>query len=76
MVYRGTVRGGLVVLEAGVHLPDGLDVNVEPVPVAPTQKDVLSLASAIRNGVPLFHQRGSGSASDLDIVNRLRDEAL
>jgi uncharacterized protein (DUF433 family) len=31
MVYRGKVRGGVVVLAAGTELPEGLDVIVEPV---------------------------------------------
>ena len=31
MGYRGTVKGNIVVLEEGVLLPDGLQVNIVPV---------------------------------------------
>ena len=31
MIYRGTVRNGVVVLPPGVHLADGQDVTVQPV---------------------------------------------
>ena len=31
MIYRGTVRNGVVVLPSDVHLPDGQDVTVQPV---------------------------------------------
>ena len=34
MVYRGYVKGGVVVLDPKVELPDGLEVRVEPVPPA------------------------------------------
>ncbi len=36
MIYRGTVRNGVVVLPPDVHLPDGQDVTVQP--VGDTQK--------------------------------------
>ena len=32
MIYRGKVRGGAVVLQPGIQLPEELDVTVEPVP--------------------------------------------
>jgi len=32
MEYRGRVKGGVVVLEAGASLPEGLEVRVAPVP--------------------------------------------
>ena len=31
MIYRGTVRNGVVVLPPDVHLPDGQNVTVQPV---------------------------------------------
>lgn len=31
MTFRGRVSNGVVVLEEGAHLPDGLEVRVEPV---------------------------------------------
>jgi hypothetical protein len=30
MIYRGTVKGNVVLLEAGAQLPDGTSVCVEP----------------------------------------------
>ncbi len=30
MTYRGEVRGGAIVLEGGVHLPEGTPVLVQP----------------------------------------------
>ena len=32
MVYRGYVKGGVVVLDPKVDLPEGVEVRVEPVP--------------------------------------------
>ena len=32
MTYRGRVENGVVVLEPGAHLREGMDVRVEPVP--------------------------------------------
>jgi hypothetical protein len=31
MVYRGRVKGGVVVLETGASLPEGIEVRIEPV---------------------------------------------
>lgn len=31
MRYRGKIKGGVVVLEGGVSLPEGADVSVEPI---------------------------------------------
>lgn len=31
MTYRGEVKGGVIILEPGVQLPDGTVVSVEPV---------------------------------------------
>jgi hypothetical protein len=40
MVYRGTVTRGVVVLQDGVHLPEGTTVSVEPIEEAlPAGKD-------------------------------------
>ena len=35
MVYRGYVKGGVVVLDPKVELPEGIEVKVEPVPTSP-----------------------------------------
>ena len=32
MVYRGVVQNGVVVLGEGVRLPEGTEVQIEPVP--------------------------------------------
>ena len=34
MVYRGKVKNGVIVLNAEATLPEGTEVNVEPVPGA------------------------------------------
>ena len=30
MIYRGVVKNGVVVIEEGVKLPDGMEVRIEP----------------------------------------------
>jgi hypothetical protein len=35
MVYRGYVKGGVVVFDPKVELPEGIEVRVEPVPLPP-----------------------------------------
>ncbi|MGO8690699.1 MAG: hypothetical protein ACLQLG_13840 [Thermoguttaceae bacterium] len=35
MVYRGYVKGGVVVLDPKVELPEGIEVKIEPVPPSP-----------------------------------------
>ena len=35
MVYRGHVRGGVVVLAPEIQLPEGIEVSVEPILPAP-----------------------------------------
>jgi len=37
MIYRGTVKRGVVELEDGAVIPDGTKVNVEPLPVEEDQ---------------------------------------
>lgn len=37
MIFRGTVKRGVVELEDGVTLPDGTPVNVEPLVQLPDQ---------------------------------------
>ena len=31
MVYRGHVKGGVVVFDPGIQLPEGVEVKVEPI---------------------------------------------
>ena len=38
MVYRGYVKGGVVVLDPKVELPEGIEVKVEPVPTSPGRR--------------------------------------
>jgi hypothetical protein len=75
MVYRGTVHGGLVILERGAALPDGMDVIVEPLCTAVPDTVPTAWVPSLRNGVPVFPSRGNGTAANLDLVNKLRDEA-
>ena len=74
MIYRGTIRDGVVVFPPEVNLPEGTDVTVQPVlPQTPPQASA-DLPATVRNGVPVFPAGANGSAPDLDLVNRLRDE--
>jgi hypothetical protein len=74
MTYRGTVRGEVVLLPPGIHLPDGMEVSIEPLgPVA--QSDPTANASPLmKNGVPVFSRRTEGAAPGLELVNDLRDD--
>lgn len=74
MIYRGTVRDGVVVFPPEVHLPDGLDVTVQPVQSPPSPKNPATRQNALRNGVPVFPASNFQRAPDLEIVNQLRDE--
>ncbi len=74
MIYRGTVRNGVVVLPPDVHLPDGLDVAVQPVESQSAQTIPTSWQDAMRNGVPVFPPSNVETAPDLHLVNELRDE--
>lgn len=73
MIYRGTVRGGVVVLPSDVHLPDGQDVTVQPVESQTAQAPPTSWQGAMRNGVPVFPPSNIGTPSGLQLVNELRD---
>ena len=43
MIYRGTVRDGVVVLPAGTELVEGTDVTVEPIQIPPTEANTANL---------------------------------
>ncbi|MBI3466331.1 MAG: hypothetical protein HY000_25245 [Planctomycetes bacterium] len=73
MIYRGQVRGGVVVLPPEVHLPDGTDVTVEPIPLAPSPSKPSDSFASMRNGVPVFPRRYGVAAVGMDLVNQLRD---
>jgi hypothetical protein len=51
MVVKGTVRGGVVVLEAGAALADGTEVRVEVVTVTPppAEADVPTLYERVKD---------------------------
>jgi hypothetical protein len=53
MIYRGKVKGGVVVLEPGVQLPDGTDVSVEPLEVRQVQAPAPPELSPVRTGADL-----------------------
>jgi hypothetical protein len=74
MIYRGTVRDGVVVLSPDVHLPDGQDVTVQPVQSQSAPRIPEGWQDAIRNGVPVFPLSDVETAPDLQLVNELRDE--
>jgi hypothetical protein len=73
MIYRGHVQGQVIVLAGGVHLPEGLEVLVEPLDrrAAPAS----SSEFADRNGVPVFPVNRLEATPGLDLVNALRDDA-
>ncbi len=74
MIYRGTVRNGVVILPPDVHLPDGLDVAVQPVESKSAPTIPTSWQGAMRNGVPVFPPSSFDTAPNLQLVNELRDE--
>jgi hypothetical protein len=79
LVYQGVVRGGMVVLEAGARLAEGLQVIVQP--ADPHSADA-SLARGtngnagitMRNGVPVFPAQHGPSPPGIELVNQLRDD--
>ena len=54
MMFRGKVKGGVVVLEPGARLDEGADVVVEPVEPAPARSlaDRLRPVIGIAKGLP------------------------
>ena len=73
MIYRGQVCGDVIVLSGNVHLPEGIEVLVEP--IGPNISAALASGMSTRNGVPVFATNGNGSSPNLDLVNNLRDDA-
>jgi hypothetical protein len=53
MVYRGKVRDNVVVLEPGIHLPEGADVRVEIlIEPKPQQDPLLAMTDlAVKTGI-------------------------
>jgi len=51
MVYRGHVKGGVVVLDTEVQLPDGIEVTVEPI-LPPGRKTMAAQLGDLIGSVP------------------------
>ena len=51
MTYRGRVKNGVIVLQPGVHLREGMDVRVEPVTesenAAPAPEEIKQLQEGL-----------------------------
>lgn len=54
MTYRGRVKNGVVVLEPGVRLREGMDVRVEPVGEAETVTESTPEVQALCEGLLSF----------------------
>ena len=51
MIYRGHVKGGVVVFDSEVELPEGIEVRVEPV-VPPPRKTLAEQLGDLIGSVP------------------------
>jgi hypothetical protein len=51
MVYRGYVKGGVVVLDPKVELPEGIEVSVEPLP-PPSRKTLAERLGNLIGSMP------------------------
>ena len=51
MTYRGHVEHGVVVLEPGIELPDGIEVRVEPI-TPPRRKTLAEQLGDLVGSVP------------------------
>jgi hypothetical protein len=65
MTYRGRVRNGVVVLESGVRLREGMDVRVEPVEEAQEAPPDSQEARQLREGLLSFSGVIKEGPSDL-----------
>jgi hypothetical protein len=54
MTYRGRVKNGVVVLEPGVHLREGMDVRVEPVAETERAAESTQEERQLREGLLAF----------------------
>jgi hypothetical protein len=71
MVYQGTVRGGVVVLDPGLQLPDGIIVTVQP--HLPSSRETAA-AFPLRNSIPVFPRQESAQPVTVELVSQLNDE--
>ncbi len=68
MVYRGYVKGGMVVLDPKVELPEGIEVRVEPLP-PPSGKTLAERLGDLVGSVPdLPPQRPTLAEQFADII--------
>jgi hypothetical protein len=51
MVYRGHVKGGVVVFDPDVQLPEGIEVSVEPI-LPPARKTLAEQLGDLIGSVP------------------------
>jgi hypothetical protein len=65
MTYRGRVKNGVVVPEAGVRLPEGMDVRIEPVSESETTVPETPEVQELREGLLLFSGVVTEGPSDL-----------
>jgi len=65
MVYRGQVKNGVIVLENGVHLREGMDVRVEPVESNGDVPAEAQEADKLREGLLSFSGVVKDGPSDL-----------
>ena len=65
MTYRGRVENGVVVLEPGAHLRDGIEVRVEPVPEPEAAVEGPGEVQQLRQGLLGFSGIIKGGPSDL-----------
>ena len=65
MVYRGRVTNGVIVLEQGVRLREGMDVRVEPIEQAEDKPVGSQEARQLREGLLSFSGVVKEGPSDL-----------
>ena len=65
MTYRGRVRNGVVVLESGVQLREGMDVRVEPIGEVEAAAESTQEARQLREGLLAFSGVIKEGPSDL-----------
>lgn len=65
MTYRGRVKNGVVVPEAGVRLPEGMDVRIELVSEPETRATETPEVEQLREGLLLFSGVVTEGPSDL-----------
>jgi hypothetical protein len=65
MTYRGRVKNGVIVLEAGVRLREGMDVRVEVADGAGDAGEASQESGQLREGLLSFSGVVKGGPSDL-----------